>query len=499
MTEQTATPILKRRVRAYTPRTVAFVDCTRSQWAYEGGPVHTIRAVEQGQYVPLGDVLRLASDKAESVYIVGGWNAASTPVSAWFQAPDGWERVTYHRSPLIASYKRQDGRRVTLYSSAQWFGECDDISLIRATYIRLRVLLRATFDNDLVLMGTPARTGLDLIERSLSASVSFPTLAQDVRTVIENNIGQGRLEMLAHTENTPQVDTLYVLDAIWMYSACCRRLPCEPVEHDYQNTFAGWRSAFYRVQFQVPPAWAHIGLLPTWHPKQHRTVWPSKPSEHWYEAFVGPEELKLAIENGWPVRIAERWLFREGDDIHVDPLRYWIEKLRALREMCTDEREGQKGPLLRGAIRALCIKAVGGLHRKGRFQHIETPIEDVESIPDDAEILYITDTHCTWRKPIPLDSAMAQFAHPEWSAAIWGRARARLAKAALQLPRETIIALRSDAIVTTFDPGWHGEKPGEFRLKETLDLGGQLLPRRTSDYLQLRRANKLEADEEGEE
>jgi hypothetical protein len=257
------------------------------------------------------------------------------------------------------------------------------------------------------------------------------------------------------------------------------------MQHDEVDEFAGWRVGFYRVEFQVPVSWAHIGLLPTWNPKEHRPVWPSRPSRYWYPTVVSADELRLAIEQQWPIHIRERWLFAEGDKTPAtDPLKNWINKLRGLRDSTED-------PLLKRAIRAICIKAIGGLHRKGRYQIVETLADRLGDIPEDAEIVWRTDSLIRWRRPIPLDPSMEQFSHPEMAAMIWGRARARLARAALSLPRECIISLRSDAMALTFDPGWVGTKPGEFRLKRVVDLDGRPLPRTTREYLDL-----LQDDEE---
>jgi hypothetical protein len=498
MTKPTGEAVLRRRYRSMPERKVAFVDVERGIFLHERGD-----KMEFDESFTLVDVIDLAldpgweSERPEVVYLIGCWNAASTPRTEWFEAPKKYERVSYHRNPLIASYALwkdagiDKGRKVAVYGTAQWFGECDDIDLVRRAYARLKALLRGNFGMETNLMATPARTGLDLLERSLPVDkekkpYEWPVLDKSVREMIEHNIGQGRMEMLRQSERTPQTDKLYILDAIWMYSSCCRRLPSGPVEHDTVSEFAGYQVAYYRVEFQVPAGWSHIGLLPTWNPKERRTIWPSRPSKFWYTAYVCSEELRLALDNNWSVQIKERWLFSEGDGQAQDPLRNWISSLRELREGCTDERESADlGRLLRGAIRAICIKAIGSLHRKGRYLIIETPIARIADVPADAEVVWRTDSHIRWRRPIPLDANMAHFAHPEWSAYIWGRARAKLAKKALELPREAIIALRSDALALTFDPDWRGTKPGEFRLKKVIDLAGRSLPATTREYLDL--------------
>ncbi len=497
MSDEGQTPVLKRRYRSMPERKAAFVDVQRGIFLYEDG----LTKFEYDTALSLASILDLIAEGAwdrrgpEIIYIIGCWNAASTPAREWFEASTGWERTSYHRNPIIALY-RNGSKHVTLYGSAQWFGQCGEIELVQAAYVRLRVLLRESFGQEVNLMGTPARTGLDLIERSLPTdrdkrSYEWPVLPREIREVIEHNIGQGRMEMLRQIPEMPKAEKLYIEDAIWMYSACCRRLPSGPVQHDTVDEFAGYRVGFYRIEFQVPSGWHHIGLIPTWNPKEKRSIWPSRPSTYWYTGYVCAEELRIALEPpeglpAWPVRIKERWLFESGDSLAQDPLRNWIEKLRALRESCTETVEGELlAPLLRSAIRSICIKAIGSLHRKGRYQVVETPISRLADIPEDAEVVFRSGTHVRWRKPISLDASMAHFAHPEWSAYIWGRARARLAKAALSLPRETLIALRSDAIAVTFDPGWRGSKPGEFRLKRIIDLDGRSLPKTTQDYLNL--------------
>ena len=64
---------------------------------------------------------------------------------------------------------------------------------------------------------------------------------------------------------------------------------------------------------------------------------------------------------------------------------------------------------------------------------------------------------------------------PHWAAWIWGNARTRLTRAALALPFDSIMALRTDGIWTTYDvsqdenPIWQDTgKPGSWRKKYEL-------------------------------
>jgi hypothetical protein len=492
MTQTMSGPVLKRVARPWPLRYAVFVSLERGL-IHENGTVITWDERASLELVlDLATVDSWGEQPPQVIYIVGGWNAKNTPATEWFAAPEGWQRMTYHRDPLIAVYRHESGRKVTLYMTGQWFGSCDNASICRRAYVRLRELLRSTFDLGADLLGTPARTGLDLLARSLPRNrdgmpYEYPVLPGDVREVIEHNIGQGRMEFLPVIGDQGETNSLYILDATWMYAACIRHLPSPPLQHDLVSEFAGYRCGLYRVDFQVPEGWRHIGLLPIWDRQEKKTVYPCVSDSVWYPAVVSGEELRLAYEQGWPIEIRERWLWADDRAANADPSRAWAEGLRMLRAACTDAREGKAAPYIRAALRALCIKAVGGLHRRGRVEQVETPHARAEEV-DPSTVLEVTPTVIRWERPIPLDASMAGFNHPEWAALVWCRARARLARTALKLPRECIVALRSDAIVTTFDPGWQDDgKPGTFRVKTRLDLAGLGIPQDERAYRKLLR------------
>src|SRR5713226_6002196 len=84
MAESSQTPILKRRYRAMSARAVAFVDLKARQIAFEEGSLQPFYR-DLGQVLPLADVLRVVAPRQiEAVYVVGGWNATSSPVTEWF-------------------------------------------------------------------------------------------------------------------------------------------------------------------------------------------------------------------------------------------------------------------------------------------------------------------------------------------------------------------------------------------------------------------------------
>ncbi len=75
---------------------------------------------------------------------------------------------------------------------------------------------------------------------------------------------------------------------------------------------------------------------------------------------------------------------------------------------------------------------------------------------------------------IPVNEYSQRFVHPEWSASVWGRARARLAERALELPIDDIVALSTDCIWSRSTHNWvDGDAkytPGSFRIKDYVSL-----------------------------
>lgn len=492
--------ILKRVARPYTNRPVAFVDLEAGALLHEDGQASVSKSE-----LDLARLLKAIlapgwrDRRPGIVYLVGGWvpYTQTVPATSWFEAvPAGWRLESYNRDPLLAKYRHETGVRVHLYMTAPWFGGCANIEYCQRAYVELRQLLRATFDQGATILATPARTGLDLLERSLpvgrdNVPYEYPVLDEGLREVIEHNVGQGRIEWL----DRPGVecDAIYGVDANWFYASCLTRLPVGPVEHDNVNELVGdgYRPAFYSVRFTVPADWQHIGLLPVW--SNGRPCWPTSGS---HDAFVNGELVRLAREQGWQVDILSRWIFADEKTGGSDPARIWREKLTALRQASTAEKYGPLAPLLRGAIRSILLNAIGSWHRSGRYELVESPANDV---PVEARYHLAEDQPggqvVRWWRRVALDKATSQFVHPEWAAAVWLRAAARLCRAALRIPYRRILALRTDEILTTELLDWPDDgKPGTFRQKAApVVLAGRPVPIDDRQYQRLRRELAREA------
>lgn len=447
---------------------------------------------------PLAVLLdRTIQAERRQLYVTCGWDAAHTPDWDWWKAPaeEGWQVSNVRRDPAGGRYTR-GGVTVNVRSSAAWFSDCNDTGLIRDAYLALQERIRRGFDRGAVLMGSPARTGADLLERSLPQGdprtgrlkPRYPAMPAELQDILRHNYGQGRMEFcVSESAAKTRPDALYVYDAKWMYAACVRGWPVGPWLHDDVPDFEPYRPGWYRVSFQAPPGWEHIGLLPMLDvddQEGERTIWPTEGgvAGGWHlDTWASEQELRLALGHGWNIRIRERILAAKSNTL-PDPAREWQDRLVKLRNACDYTPVGR---LMAGALRNLLIQAVGYLYRADRRELHITPAALADTIPADAEDVSVVypggdpmqpPSRIEWFRPAPLDAALSAFSRPEWAASTWAQARARLATFALRIPREMVAALRTDSVITTeplddlMPSGFSGlgERIGEFRLKATI-------------------------------
>ncbi len=221
---------------------------------------------------------------------------------------------------------------------------------------------------------------------------------------------------------------------------------------------------FYRVTARVPDSWHHIGLLkaPGGEVIDETGHYPNTPGNT-FTNWTTADELALAIDNGWYIKIHERIVWPHPD---TDPLATWRKNLVELRSEVDD-------PLLQAAIRSVVLHTIGSFHRPYTYEEkmaLRSQISP-DQIPRGSQILVSHPRELRWIEKVPLSSADRQkFVHPEWSATVWGRARRRLAEFALQLPYEDVVCLMTDCVWSAILPDWipieDNVKPGVFRLKD---------------------------------
>jgi hypothetical protein len=251
------------------------------------------------------------------------------------------------------------------------------------------------------------------------------------------------------------------------------------------------------VRFTIPRDWNHLGLFP---------VKPDEPHDPWLypyapgysgETWVGSSELGLALRPPrglptWHIEIKERILFSNTSSGHPWPLDLWGSRLIEARlSIARRVREGEfsaaVGALIENGLRNILLHGIGSFHRRARpAMKMIYPSEGLRAVP--AQILASgeyqvhSDGTITYPEWQPVEKWTERAMHPEFAAQVWDRCRTHVLYSAkkskgqiipgsetgaLMLPRDAIVAIRTDAIYVTYDPGWpnDGKTPGQFRAK----------------------------------
>lgn len=424
-----------------------------------------------------GELLEQLEPVTERVYLVGP-NLAAGARAAWGDEhlPPGWapaEAGHYLEGNLpIYRYRSPAGGLVTLHRAAGWYGEgVYSPAEAEAAHALMREAVRSSFAGG-ELLDTPATTGRELLLRSLPAG-DWPVLEPEQQQLIRSTSGQGRieprcLEACCHWREAPaEVAGLAEYDGRLMYGALCWGLGAGPATRDTLDTYEGQRRGRYRVTFTIPSSWDHVGLLPVkleggdWH-------YPSAAGSSW-ETWVDGAELHVLPES-WKreIRIRERLLLAPTS---ADPLGRWAKRLVAVREQLAGDQAEQQ--LARAGVRSILLHGLGALHGTEHRVTRSVPIAEAAAVPASAaSSQWIEGGRIYWQHGT--GQRWEQLAHPEWTSAVWARARARLLAGpagvgALSVPRDRLVGFRTDAIYTDGRvSAWEAAddgKAGRFRLK----------------------------------
>jgi hypothetical protein len=427
--------------------------------------------------VRLSTILELVQGNgSHSIFVVGGDNAANSISREWLNevVSYGWTITDQHKDRKLIICKR-DKQKITLYASSLWFANIPDGHTAKSAYKQLGNVLRDEFKlPQFELMSTPTKAGKDLILRTLPFKADYPVLAEKEMRQLHAIAYQGRLE----TFSTLQIDLqdIYCLDGTFMYAACLARLPVGICVHDSPspepNTDDRYIPAFYLATFTVPANWYHIGLIKR--PKERHESpdaqsYPNTPGTI-ITNWVSYEEMYLAIRHGWKVEIHERIIWPETHRT-PDPLATWIKHMRLIRTSGKQGKYGDLSPYVADGVRAMTLGPVGAFNRHYAFERHSVPTSEANKVPQGAPFQLVGTRVDYWLKH---ELPVTKWSHPEWSLCVWGRARAKIASMALQLPYDSLLALRTDGI-------WVNRKPDEYDSRGNLiesndsERGGKLL------------------------
>lgn len=467
----------------------------------------------------LGDVIggvTVTADWPEVLYTTGP--APGVPELRAIVGSDpgpGWVAESHYLTlpgPVLR-FRHESGRRLEIHRAASWFGEGDYPPVTaRAAWNLLGSLVRGAF-NEGHLLATPAGTGRYLLARSISGDREWPVLELETQDFIRATTGQGRIQMFGREGSAPLVQ----YDARLAYGALCSTLPAGQPSSDTIDAFAGWHApGRYLVRFGIPRRWhrecdcgapghAGIGLLPV--RGDDRWEWPADPGSGGGPTWVDAREVAVALAHGWRVQILERMLYptppypaaarRNGQTTRRGPLDAWATKLAGLRSGEGATVYDPTHPLLNNALRAILLYGIGALHGSPRRVTRTISADDARAglIPATARDVLPLGDRFVWTETEP--NRWPEMSHPEWSAAIWARARVALLSSSgaggarvgmLHVPAETVVGCFTDAIYLTSDPQWSDDgRIGRFRRV----WGDELERELPSTALELRRRKAL--------
>ena len=488
---------LKRTPSTPKPRPTTFYDAREGVLTTPDGK--SIRLNSQGGPTAILDALA-GIDGASVVYLVGGETVDDAPAPDWYKKPaaDGWQVEYRHDATPArrsATYTRAGRAAIQFRHSAAWFGPERRVRYMRMAFATLSSRLNALFGTG-VLLGSPAQTGLLLLERSLPFGVEYETLPEDVLSHLRAISPQARREVFSFAP-ADEIPAFYYYDARLAYGACLRGVPSGEIAHVRPAVGATiergpYTRGVYFAEWRVPSRWAHIGILPE-HPLRPAEPWewPAQPGT-WHRGWVWSPALDAARNEGWEVRIHEgyEWIPRTAKG--GDPLRTWGDKLLTLSMEATPRRYGPLvAPLVKSAIRAMLLATIGSFHRRETREWRIVPLGE----PMDYPMTYPRElTPWGWQVevPRPIPAHRMKFAHPEWSAWIWATQYSRMTRRMLAVYPGDLLGCNTDAIYTTAKQGhWDDSgKIGDYRLK-----GRIWATRRTPHSLADLAALKTESEE----
>lgn len=395
---------------------------------------------------------------------------------------EGWEVYLDGRYPTL---RHSDGTVVRW--AASWFG--DHAGEAAELWPELEARLEA-IDHGARPIGAPATTGRDLWLRLIPEGVAYPTMTAEAQEFVRATSGQGRIELL---RGSPTLAGLHEYDARMAYTAVMRELPTGEPEHVTTSGLSAklfdldrYRPARYLVSWSAPEGWEHPGILPS-RAEDDRPVWPLA-GRGWADGV----EVHLAERFGWSVTFHEALVW-PGKTNPLDRFG------RAVLANTTDKA----GPW-RHVWRSVVLHTIGAMFGAPR-RHTRYGAEAPEGADGVRLVQTPNGVAVQWTETTP--ALWPETHHPEWSAAIWSRARARLLDApgaqgegprpaglvrrtprvgALHVPAEDVVAFRTDAVYLASDPGWGDDgRPGRYVHKRSVD-GPMSRPTSMAELLEVR-------------
>ncbi len=396
---------------------------------------------------------------------VRAW-ALSTPAPGWSASPAG--HYLHEPDKPVLRFTHANGHRVTVHRAAAWWGETSaSVETCAAAWRGLEHALdQVPAFRGAGLADTPATAGRVLWARTIPEGGGWPVMGDELRALIAETAGQGRVELLPAAR--PTVERFTYLDGRMMYAALTWGMPVgEPIYHG-PDASLGLLSARgrWRVTATVPDGWRHVGLLMA--PAASRAdgwLWPREPGQR-FTTWADGSEVLMAQRHGWGIELHQGFTWREGK-----PLNTWRDALVKVWQAATGSRS-EAGALAAKAVRAMILYAIGAFASREHNTTGSCPADRPEMVPEvtvPGSVRRVGDS-LVWEVPGQQRMWSAAKSHPEWSALVWARARVRVTEAALTVPFDRVVGFATDALYLDGDPGLPDDgRPGAFRVKGHTD------------------------------
>lgn len=369
-------------------------------------------------------------------------------------AAAGWSVAVESHWPTL----RRDG--VTVRWLPAWTGRAMSIADAAAFWQAMRWRL-GRVAHGAVPIGSPGTTGRDLWLRLMPGGAEFPVLAGPVADWLRAISGQGRVQVLPPA--AAAVPRVVEIDQRLAYLAVMRNLPAGKPEWLDGDPASRWAVGKASARWQAPKGW--------------RRASPFAPGG-WQlngQGWVDLAEVAAARSAGWHVWIDAAVVWPRT----CDPYRTWAARIR---EQIDSPPAVIDRRVWRAAWRAIALHTVGAMHGAPRrtSHYGDVPPADAvrPRLTDGGVFRWETTAPALW--PTTL--------HPEWTSAIWSRARLRLLTGPLRTGEWHLpdgidcIGFRTDALYLTGDPGWPDDgAPGRFRVKRV--GGGRAWPTGQAELL----------------
>lgn len=425
----------------------------------------------------------------------------------WREPAGRWavrERGHYLRDLLapVLRYEQADRGPVDVRAGGEWFGDHTAVSAREAydAMAVVREVLAPRFYGARV-WASPQATGTDLLLRALPEGREWVPVPDDVARHIQSVSTQGRVETF--DRGPGPIPQLVEYDGRFFYAALCAELPeGEPM------TGPGWPDpaalgylygtapemvrGWFDIEFRAPGGWGRAGMVP-WLGERGWT-WPA--DRRWRRGWVAGPEVERAMRWKWEVRCRRHLAWPRGRD--RGPLGEWADLLVGAREQAELLTRGTTArTAAAAALRSILLTTVGVLH--GRGHPVTRTAPYANGSPPAGVRWQVEGDRYVWQETAP--PARPEFAHPEWSASIWSKCRARMLDGpavrgvrtgALHVDPVTLLAFSVDALYLSADPAWPDDgRVGRLRRK-ALHQGPLPAPADRAELLALLR------DERGE-